>query len=93
MSSLPKAVSRGTDEHEALRLLVERTAAGSHFRKAANLRNLLLFLCDQTLDGQGHDLREHDIGVRVFGRREGYETSQDNIVRVQVSQLRKRLQK
>jgi hypothetical protein len=36
-------------------------------------------------------LREQEIGAAVFGRSEEYDTSFDNIVRVNVSELRKRL--
>lgn len=38
-------------------------------------------------------IREQEIGVEVFGRPVDFDTSQDTLVRVQASQLRKRLQR
>ncbi|MGA2327363.1 MAG: hypothetical protein ABSH05_13855 [Bryobacteraceae bacterium] len=37
-------------------------------------------------------ISEHQIGVAVFGRPAGYDSVADTIVRVQVSQLRRRLE-
>jgi hypothetical protein len=75
-----------------LRDLTQRVADSPQFRRAARQRDLLIFVCTHTLDHPDIDLHEGDIGVKVFGRRTGYDTSQDNIVRVAASELRKRLQ-
>ena len=62
------------------------------FQKSNRLRELLLFIGEHSLSNGSAHLREHDIGVGVFGRPESYDTSQDTLVRVQASQLRKKLQ-
>jgi hypothetical protein len=73
-------------------LLVERVASGSAFRKANRLRELFLFLCQRKAADPGAVVREQEIGIEVFGRHPAYDTTEDAIVRVQVSQLRKRLE-
>ena len=77
---------------DARRELLGRIAGSNAFQKSNRLRELLLFLGDHSLTEPGNHLREYDIGVAVFQRPMNYDTSQDNIVRVQASQLRKKLQ-
>ncbi len=71
--------------------LVERVASVA-FRKSNRLRELFLFLCERSQSDPNGAIREQDIGIAVFGRQPDYDTAQDAIVRVQVSQLRKRLE-
>jgi hypothetical protein len=73
-------------------LLVERVASGSAFGKSNRLRELFLFLCNRKPADPGGAVREQEIGIEVFGRHPDYDTAQDAIVRVHVSQLRKRLE-
>ena len=73
------------------RALVERVCASEGFRKAPRMQELLGYLCDSAL-GDQPARSEHDIGVDVFGRPAGYDTSVETIGRVQVSHLRKRLE-
>ncbi|SEB50907.1 hypothetical protein [Terriglobus roseus] len=44
-----------------------------------------------TLSGQVEQLRERQLGVDVFGREPGYETSADPVVRMAAGEVRKRL--
>jgi hypothetical protein len=67
-------------------------SASSYFQKSPKLKDFLLFICEQTLTGTSEDVREQQIGSRVFGRRIGYNPSEDNIVRVEARELRKRLE-
>ena len=76
---------------ESHHALVDRVASASAFQKSNRLRELLLFLCGHALSDPDTVIREQEIGIGVFGRA-GYDTSQDTLVRVQVSQLRKKLQ-
>jgi hypothetical protein len=71
--------------------LVLRVAAGRQFAKAPLLSKFLLHVCDLTLHGNQSEICEHQIGVQVFGRPVGYNSSEDNIVRNYARQLRKRL--
>ena len=71
--------------------LAERIAASSHLRRSTRLRDLLLFICRRHLKEGCTLLREHEIGIEVFGRAPKYDTNVDNIVRANVSELRKRI--
>lgn len=71
--------------------LVLRVTESQHFVKSPLLSKFLLFICERSLLGAEDELTEHNIGVTVFRRRPGYKTSEDNIVRNYVRQLRQRL--
>lgn len=77
---------------EASRELLHRVAASPQFQKANRLRELLLYVGERSLQDPNCVLHEQEIGVDVLGRRPDYDTSHDTLVRVQVSQLRKKLQ-
>jgi hypothetical protein len=85
-----------TDEQtiavEQCKALVERVASSVELRRAARLRAFLLYVCDQTLSHGATVIHEQEIGSAVFERPEGYDTSIDNIVRVNATELRKRLE-
>lgn len=72
--------------------LIERIASSVHLRRANRLQELLYFLGKRSLVDRCESLHEQAIGVAVFGRPEGYDTSSDNIVRTSISELRKRVQ-
>lgn len=72
--------------------LLERVVQSSQLRRSTRLRDLLLYIGRQSIWEQAKDLREQDIGVAVFGRPEAYDTGQDNIVRVNATELRKRVE-
>jgi hypothetical protein len=73
------------------RELLERISGSGPFQKSKRLRDLLLFLGERSLQDPYCTLREQEIGVEVFGRPPDYDTSHDTLVRVHVSQLRKKL--
>lgn len=71
--------------------LVSRVVSSSLICKSARLRELFLYLCNRVLDESVDDIHELELGHKVFGRPEHYDTAADNIVRVHASLLRKRL--
>ena len=71
--------------------LVNRVVSSSLICKSARLRELFLYLCSRVLDESVDDIHELELGHKVFGRPEHYDTATDNIVRVHASLLRKRL--
>jgi hypothetical protein len=71
--------------------LVNRVVSSSLICKSARLRDLFLYLCNRVLDESVDDIHELELGHKVFGRPEHYDTATDNIVRVHASLLRKRL--
>src|SRR5262249_54376678 len=72
--------------------LVQRVAFSSAFQKSRRLRELLLYVCERALQDPERAVHEHEIGTAVFGKSADFDPSQDTLVRVQVSQLRKRLE-
>lgn len=71
--------------------LVQRIVSSDGFQRAAQLRNIMLFISRRALLQPDQPIREHDIAQDVLGRRADFDPSSDNIVRVQISQLRRRL--
>jgi hypothetical protein len=72
--------------------LVERIAASSQLKRSTRLRDLLLFVCRRHLKEGCNQLHEQEIGIEVFDRPATYDTNVDNIVRANVSELRKRIE-
>jgi hypothetical protein len=79
-------------DSESCWALVERVAASTQLRRAARLQELLFYIGKRSLKDGCDRLHEQEIGVQVFGRPEAYDTSADNIVRTNVSDLRKRIE-
>lgn len=78
-------------ELEACQELVGRVVSSSVICKSARLRDLFLYLCNRVLLESAENIHELELGHKVFGRPEHYDTAADNIVRVHASILRKRL--
>jgi hypothetical protein len=72
--------------------LVVRVVAGRIFKRSPRQRELLEYLAARAFAVPPEETHEQDIGMAVFGRPAGYDTSQDNIVRVHASELRKKLE-
>src|SRR5579862_4278273 len=59
--------------------------------RATQLRDILLFIVRQTILQPGEPIHEFEIAHRVLGRRSDFNPLDDNIVRVQMAHLRKKL--
>lgn len=75
---------------EERRALIDRILASRAFESTARLKDLLIYLAERSETDE--PIREQEIGVSIFGRPAGYDTSHDTLVRVQISHLRKKLQ-
>lgn len=84
----PSPVLPSADERRAL---IERVAASDQFSRSARLRDFLLYVGRQSLKENCPEIHEEEIGIRVFGRPASYDRGQDNIVRVNATELRKRV--
>ena len=82
----------GVNAADARRLLVKRVSDSPYFNRSARLRDLLQYLTGRVLEDEGCEIREHEVGHKVFGRSPDYDSTADNIVRVHASMLRKRLE-
>jgi hypothetical protein len=85
------ATGNGTVAPVGSHELLQRAAASPQFQKSKRLRDLLLYLGERGLHDPNCTLHEQEIGVDVLGRPPDYDTSHDTLVRVLVSQLRKKL--
>jgi len=73
--------------------LIERVAASSQLKRATRLQELLFYISTRSLKEGSRSLHEQEIGAKVFGRPESYDTTFDNIVRTNISDLRKRIER
>jgi hypothetical protein len=76
---------------EERRALIERVAASEQFGRSARLRDFLLYVGRQSLKEGCAEIHEQEIGTKVFGRSDSYDRASDNIVRVNATELRKRI--
>ncbi len=87
MNTASIEVTDATQEEQ----LISRILASSHFAKAPLLSAFLSYVCHRTLRDGAFRISEQEVGVHVFGREQGYDSREDNIVRNYARQLRKRL--
>jgi hypothetical protein len=78
---------------EPVRQQLTRVLRSSAFTNAPSLSRFLSYLVDRMLQGNSAPPDEYTLGVEVFDRRESFDPSVDNIVRVQVRRLRSKLEK
>lgn len=76
---------------EAVRLELEHILASPEFRSSKRCQDFLKFVVERTLAGLTESLKERTIGIEVFGRPASYDTSSDGIVRINATEVRKRL--
>ena len=86
------AIQLGEDAHRHTYWeLVERIAASRHIQPSARLRDFLFYVADCALKGAGSEATEQQIGIHVFNRPPGYNSSEDSIVRTHARLLRQKL--
>lgn len=88
--SLPLEISTEARQHPHWSI-VERVASSQCFLSSARLRNFLFYVCDCALRNAPDEATEQHIGIHVFRRRPGYNSSDDSIVRTHARSLRQKL--
>lgn len=76
---------------ETCQALLDRVLSSPQLKRSVRMRELLAYVGRRALDDGCEQLHEQEIGTEVFGRSAGYDTSVDNIVRVNATELRKRI--
>jgi hypothetical protein len=90
--SAPETVQADSvPEAAAVREQLQRLLAHPLFANSKRYPALLAYTVDQTLRGNGSDLKERSIGVEVFGRSPTYDANADPVVRITAGEVRKRL--
>jgi len=81
----------GSVDRADVQLALDQILASRPFRTSNQCSGLLRYIVEHTLAGEDNLLRERVIGAELFGRPVDYETSEDPVVRLRVSDVRKRL--
>jgi hypothetical protein len=69
---------------------LRRVAASAQFQRATRLRDFLTYVAEKSLADPAAEIHESEIAEHVFGREPG--STDDTIVRVHATQLRRRLE-
>ena len=93
MAALPDSteVLYGEKERSEVRQQLDRLLLNTHFSHSKRFPSFLRFIVQEELEGRGDQLKERTLGVEVFGRDAGYDTTSDPIVRVTAAEIRKRI--
>lgn len=83
----------GAPSPEAVRAALEKVLSSQLFAGSTRYTRFLRFAVEETLQNRGANLKEHVLAVRVFDRKETFNSHDDPIVRVEASRLRARLKK
>jgi hypothetical protein len=71
--------------------LVNRIAVSHHLKSSPRLREFLFYIARCAIRDAPEEATEQQIGIRVFGRHPGYNSSEDSIVRTHARLLRQKL--
>ncbi len=72
-------------------LLVQRVASSQQLKSSSRLRNFLLYVTECAIREAPEEATEQQIGINVFQRLPGYNSSEDSIVRTHARLLRQKL--
>src|SRR5271165_3586336 len=78
-------------QEDAVRSALESVISSPAFAGSKRCQDFLRLAVERTLAGDLDALRERMIGVEMFGRPVDYDTSNDAVVRVRATEVRKRL--
>ena len=79
------------NENDDKWVLAVRIASSRQFAKAPQLKDILLYVCQRALADPSTAIKEQEIGCKVLGRKPDFNPHEDNIVRVQISHVRRKL--
>lgn len=71
---------------------LEHLLSSRRFIRAGRHSRFLRYVVEETLNGNGHQLKESLLGIEVFGRPAGYDPRVDPVVRVEAAKLRSRIE-
>jgi hypothetical protein len=91
LKSGQEIVPNSAQEVAAVREQLERLLVHPLFSNSKRYPALLAYAVEQTLLGNGAELKERSIGIEVFGRSPSYDANADPVVRITAGEVRKRL--
>ena len=89
-SAIPVEASLEAQQHPHW-MLITRVCNSQCFHSAARLREFLIYVADCALRNCAEEATEQHIGIHVFQRSPGYNSSEDSIVRTHARLLRQKL--
>ena len=84
-------IAESVEDLAVLRAHLQEIVKGKTFKGSHRSAQFLTYIVEQALAGHFDSLKERVIGIELFGRSPSYDTSEDAIVRVTASDVRKRL--
>jgi hypothetical protein len=84
--ALPGGVSQS-----AIRTCLEHLLASQAFAGSRRSQEFLRYVVEETLAGRGSQIKERNIATDVFGKGAGFSSQSESIVRVNASEVRRRL--
>ena len=81
----------GTISQDDASRQLEKVLQSEVLRASPNLRRLLEYIGQRSLNGHGGELKEYTIGVEALDRQSDFDPKVDTIVRVQIHRLREKL--
>ena len=85
------AQSRSDLPEALVRAQLDRILASEVFSRSQQLRRFLSFIVEQSLDGQGHSLKESVLAHELYGKGTDFDGGTDPVVRVDARRLRDKL--
>jgi hypothetical protein len=79
------------EEKSEVQQQLGRLLANVHFSNSKRFPTFLRYIVREELDARGDQIKERTLGIEVFGRDAGYDTTTDPIVRVTAAEIRKRI--
>jgi hypothetical protein len=86
-----KSDKLSAEQVNSVRRALEAVVSSEVFAGSKRCQDFLRLIVGHTLAGELDDLRERMIGAELFGRPVDYDTSNDPVVRVRATEVRKRL--
>ncbi len=80
-------------DYDLERAELEAVLASESLAKSPNLAKMLRYIGLKSLEGEGHTLKQYNIGVEALGRPPDFDPKQDPIVRVEAQRLREKLKR
>lgn len=76
-----------------VRAELERILASAQFSVPERVRQFLIYVTNETLQGRGDRIKAYSIAVEVFGRSENFDIRNDPVVRIEAGRLRRALER
>jgi hypothetical protein len=77
--------------HDEILAAVKRVTSHDIMRKSPKLQAFLNFIVGEYIAGRGHRLKAYSIGIAALGKHSAFDPTNDPIVRVEASRLRRSL--